>query len=34
MLVLPSDIEERSDESLDELSEHTFPEIVDKLTGG
>lgn len=34
MVVLPSDIEELSDERLGELSERTFPEIAEKLAEG
>ena len=34
MVVLPSDIEEMSDEYLGELSERTFPEIAEKLAEG
>ena len=34
MVVLPSDIEEMTDERLGELSERTFPEIAAKLADG
>ena len=34
MVVLPSDIEEMSDERLVEMSEQTFPEIAEKLAEG
>ena len=34
MVVLPSDIEEMSDDRLGELSEQTFPEITEKLAEG
>ncbi len=34
MVVLPSDIEEMTDERLGELSERTFPEIAEKLADG
>ena len=34
MVVLPSDIEEMSDDRLGELSERTFPEIAEKLAEG